>query len=126
MSLGESGLSKILKIEDGTRDEIPGLRTVLKFIDEKTGAKKIAVMMVIYEPGVKSGGVHYHERRESAYIVLEGTAKMSLNGVEHELKPGMAVFLSPGYTHGIVGTGTETFKMIEVYSPIEPDRIDVP
>jgi hypothetical protein len=42
------------------------------------------------------------------------------------LKPSMSVFLSPGDVHGIVSTGAVAFKMIEVYSPIDPDRIDIP
>jgi mannose-6-phosphate isomerase-like protein (cupin superfamily) len=115
-----------MNIVDGNKNEVPGLRTVIKFINEDFGAERIGVQVVEYMPGVKSGGVHYHEKRESAYIIIEGTAKMSLNGVEHELKPNMAVLLSPGDIHGIVGTGAETFKMIEVYSPLEPDRIDIP
>ena len=119
-------MSRIIKFEEGNKNEVPGLRTVIKFINEDFGAERIGIQTVEYEPGVESGGVHYHERRESAYVVIEGTAKMSLNGEIHELKPNMAVLLTPGDIHGIVGTGSEPFKMIEVYSPLDPDRIDVP
>ena len=115
-----------MNIDDGNKNEIPGVSTVIKFINEDFGAEKIGVQVVEYEPGMKSGRVHYHNKRESAYIVIKGAAKISLNGVEHELKPNMAVLLSPGDIHGIVGTGAEAFKMIEVYSPLEPDRIDIP
>ena len=118
-------MSRIINIENGKKNNIPGLRTVIKFINEDFGAKRIGVQIVEYEAGVQTGGVHYHERRESAYVVIEGTAKMSLNGKIHELKPNMAVLLTPGDIHGIIGTGDEVFKMIEVYSPLDPDRIDV-
>ena len=117
-------MSKIMTLSDATKDELPGVRTVLRIINENSGAEKIGVLMVKYNPNA-TGGVHYHERRESAYIVLEGRAKLSLNDVEHELKPDMAVLISPGDKHGIVSTGDEAFKMIEVYSPLEPDRIDI-
>lgn len=119
-------MSRIINIEDGDKNEVPGERTVIKFINENFGAERIGVQIVEYEPGVKSGGVHYHERRESAYVVIEGSAKMSLNGKIYDLKPNMAVLLSPGDVHGIVGTGAEAFKMVEVYSPLDPDRIDLP
>jgi mannose-6-phosphate isomerase-like protein (cupin superfamily) len=117
-------MSKIMNISDVIKDEVPGLRTIHRIINENIGAEKIGVLMVKYNPNV-TGGVHYHERRESAYIVLEGKAKLSLNGIEYELRPNMAVFISPRDTHGIVSTGDEYFKMIEVYSPLEPDRIDI-
>ena len=119
-------MSRIINIKDGYKNEVPGLRTVIKFINEDFGAERIGIQIVEYEPGVESGGVHYHERRESAYVVIDGTAKMHLNGKLHKLEPNMAVLLSPGDIHGIVGTGDKRFKMIEVYSPLDPDRIDIP
>ncbi|MEE9509900.1 MAG: cupin domain-containing protein, partial [Candidatus Bathyarchaeia archaeon] len=83
------------------------------------------VMQVDLEPEMTATGVHYHKNRESAYIVLQGSATLMLNGTEHHLKVNMVAFLSPGDRHGITSTGKEGFKMIEVYSPLDPDRIDV-
>jgi mannose-6-phosphate isomerase-like protein (cupin superfamily) len=59
------------------------------------------------------------------YIVLQGNATLLLNGTEHQLKPETVVYLSPGDKHGITSTGSETFRMIEVYSPLGPDRVVV-
>ena len=64
-------MGKILNLSDATKDEVPGIRKVLRIINENSGAEKIGVLLVKYNPNV-TGGVHYHENRESAYIVLEG------------------------------------------------------
>ena len=110
---------------DASKNEAPGLRTVHKFIDEGMGAKHFGVMMVEYESEISTTKVHFHEKKESAYIILEGEGSMKLNGVDYELGPGMVVFLSPSDHHGIVGTGPNGLKMIEVWSPLGKDRIDV-
>ena len=117
-------MSKIFKFKDAKKSETPE-RTVLRFVNEEVGAKKLGAMLVEYAPKVTSPGVHYHEERESAYIVLEGSAVMKLDGVEHHLESGMVAFLAPGDVHGIVAIGEEGFKMLEIWSPLGQDRISV-
>ena len=94
-------------------------------MDEDLGANRIGVILVELEPGMKSAEIHYHKEREGVYVVLQGNATLMLNGTEHQLKPETFVFLSPGDKHGITSTGNETFRMIEVYSPLGPDRVVV-
>jgi quercetin dioxygenase-like cupin family protein len=118
-------LVKIIKFSDAPQEKIPGLRTIIRFFGDKKYAKNIGVMLIDFEPNVNSGGVHYHEKRESAYIVIEGSATFLLNEVEYELEPETFVFIEPGDKHGIIATGESGFKMIEVYSPLAPDRIDL-
>lgn len=121
---GEHDLAKILNLKDAKTEKTPA-RTIYRFLGREQGAEKICAILVEYEPDVELDGVHYHERRESAYIVLEGSATLKLNGIEHHLEPSTAVLFSPGDIHGIAATGKKGFKMIEVYSPLEPDRVNV-
>ena len=114
-----------MHLSDASKNEVPGFRTVHKFIDEGMGAEHFGVMRVEYESEISTTKVHFHEKRESAYIILDGGGSMKLNGVDYELGPGMVVFLSPSDRHGIVGTGPDGLKMIEVWSPLGKDRIDV-
>lgn len=118
-------MAKIFKFEEARKETTPGVRTVFNFVDQELGATRMRAMMIEYEPGGTSRGVHYHEKRESAYIVLEGSATLKLNGTEHQLEPNTVVFISPGDIHGIVAIGNQGFRMIEVYSPLELDRIDI-
>ena len=110
---------------DASKTEVSGLRSIYKFIDEKMGAEYFGAQIVEYEPGFSTTDVHYHEKRESAYIITEGGGSMMLKGERHELKPGMIVFLSPIDRHGVVNAGPEGLKMIEIWAPLGQDRIDV-
>ena len=110
---------------DATKIEVSGLCTVSKFIDEKIGAEYFGVQTVEYEPGFSTTSVHFHERRESAYIITEGTGSMMLKGERRELRPGRIVFLSPIDRHGVVDVGPDGLKMVEVWAPLGQDRIDV-
>jgi mannose-6-phosphate isomerase-like protein (cupin superfamily) len=118
-------MSKIFEFKDSLQTKTEGRGTTYRLINESMGAQRIGVMLIDLEPEVMTKGVHYHRNREAAYIVLQGSATLMLNGAEHHLKANMVVFLSPGDMHGITSTGKDGFKMIEVYSPLDPDRVDV-
>lgn len=118
-------LAKFFKVKEAPKTSVAGRGTTYRLINETMGAARMGVMIVELEPDMESTGVHYHEKREAAYIVVRGTATMLLNGVEQQLHPNLVVYIPPGDTHGIIRTGKEGFKMIEVYSPLEPDRIEV-
>jgi len=118
-------LSKIYSFDEAHRDVNPGVRTVTALMGKGTGNDRMAAMIVEYEPGVEPGGIHYHEGRESAYIALEGSATIRLNGEEREIKAGTVVNIAPGDAHGYVKIGADGFRMIEVYAPLDPDMIYV-
>jgi mannose-6-phosphate isomerase-like protein (cupin superfamily) len=118
-------MSRVMEKSDASRVEVSGHRTVSKFIDEKSGAEHFGVQTVEYEPGFSTTSVHYHERRESAYIITEGTGSMMLKGESRVLKKGMIVFLSTIDRHGVVEAGLDGLKMVEVWAPLGQDRIDV-
>ncbi len=118
-------MAKIFDVNEASKTIVAGRGTTYRLINETMGAERIGIMIIELEPEMVSTGVHYHEQREAAYIVLQGTATLMLNDIEYQLKPNMTVFIPPGDKHGIIRTGKEGFKMIEVYSPLEADRIDV-
>ena len=118
-------MSRVMEKSDASKIEVSGLRTVSKFIDERIGAEYFGVQTVEYDPGFTTTSVHYHEKRESAYIITEGEGSMMLKGERRELRPGMVVFLSPIDRHGVVEAGPDGLKMVEVWAPLGQDRIDV-
>ena len=118
-------MSKIYSIEEAHRDVEPGVRTRTTLVGKGTGNENVAAIIVEYEPGAEPGGIHHHERRESAYIVLEGSATIELNGEKHEINAGTVVNITPGDTHGFVKVGSDGFKMIEVWAPLDPDMVYV-
>ena len=103
----------------------PWQRIMHLLINDTFGAKHMAMMLIEFEPNMQVSVIHYHEQREEAYLTLEGRASLSLNAKEHQLTANTVVFIPPGDRHGIIRTDSEDSKMIEIYAPLEPDRIEV-
>jgi mannose-6-phosphate isomerase-like protein (cupin superfamily) len=118
-------MAKIFKVQEASKTVVTGRGTTYRLVNETMGAERMGVMIIELEPNMQAPGVHYHEQREATYIVVEGSATLLLNGAEHELTPNTIVFIPPGDHHGIIRTGNEGFKMVEVYAPLDPDRIEV-
>ena len=114
-------MSKIFKATDAEKMVNEGVYTMYKLATKDLGAKNFTTVMYDYETNWSTKRRHTHDARESIYIILEGLAKVHLNGEDHELGPGMVVYLSPGDMHGVTGSGPEGLKMIEVWAPQDPD-----
>ena len=116
-------MSKIFKVKEARKSTNPGVSEMYWLVDKDLGAEKLMAVLYEYQPNFSTKRVHYHERRESAYIVLEGEAHVHLNGEEHVLCPGDVAYLSPKDIHGVVGSGSKGLKMIEIWAPQEKDVI---
>jgi quercetin dioxygenase-like cupin family protein len=116
-------MSKIFKAKEARKSTNPGVSEMYWLVDKDLGAEKMMTVLYEYQPNFSTKRVHYHERRESAYIVLEGEARVHLNGEEHILRPGDVAYLSPKDIHGVVGSGSKGLKMIEIWAPQEKDVI---
>ena len=81
-------MSKIFKVKEARKSTNPGASEMYWLVDKNLGAEKLMAVLYEYQPNFSTKRVHYHERRESAYIVLEGEARVHLNGEEHILRPG--------------------------------------
>lgn len=116
-------MSKIFNMENAKRVDTPGVSTMRWLLDREVGATKMMAALYDYEPNLRMERLHYHVSRESAYLVLEGEARIHLNGEEHKLGPETVVYISPGDVHAVVGTGVEGLKLLEVWSPAERDIV---
>lgn len=52
------------------------------------------------EPG-QAQKIHAHEGSDKVYLVLEGTARVTVGGDEADLGPGQAVIARSGEPHGV-------------------------
>jgi quercetin dioxygenase-like cupin family protein len=118
-------MTKIYSFEECQKNVNSGVRAITYLVGKRTGNEKVAANFQVFEPGAEPGGIHYHEKRESAYIALEGSATLFLNGGEHEIGAGTVVNITPDDRHGFVKVGPDGFKMIEVLAPIDHDFIYV-
>ena len=78
-------VSKIFKIEEAEKMEKDGAYTMRWFTSKYEGAEKFRAVQYDYEPNWSTNMTHMHKERESVYIILEGLAKVHLNGKVHEL-----------------------------------------
>ena len=116
-------MSKIFNVKEARKSVNPGISDMYWLADKELGATKFMAVEYEYKPNFATKRVHYHEKRESAYIVLDGEAKIHLNGEEHVLHSGDVAYLSPKDIHGVVGSGPKGLKMIEIWSPQEQDIV---
>jgi len=116
-------MSRIFKLTDARTVEEVGISKTRWLVDRELGATKMMAVLYEYEPNLKMNKLHYHANRESAYFILEGEAKIHLNGNEYNVGPGNFVYLSPKDIHGVVGTGNEGLKYLEFWAPLESDVV---
>ena len=119
-------MSRIFKMEEAEKVEDPGVRTMYWLASGGLGASKLRVLVYEFEAGVTFDQVHYHNDRESIYVILEGEARVHLNGEDYTLGPGEVAYLSPKDVHGVVGTGSQGLKMLEAWAPAERDTHYMP
>ena len=114
-------MGKLLEFKEWI--ETPGIRKVSRQSDEELG---ITVGFSIFEPNAVFKHYHYHTKRETVYIALEGSGTLKLNGVEHEFKANMVAFIPPQDKHAIVRVGEKGLKILEIVKPlVSDDLIDV-
>ena len=75
------------------------------------------MMMSILAPRGGCTDFHTHESSGELMIFMKGTGKAWLDGVEHELKPGVVIFAPPGVNHKTLNTGSESLEIACVFVP---------
>jgi mannose-6-phosphate isomerase-like protein (cupin superfamily) len=56
-------------------------------------------------PAGAQTAAHYHDRTEEIYFLLEGTARMQLDGDVRDVRAGDSIAIPPGQIHQITNTG---------------------
>jgi mannose-6-phosphate isomerase-like protein (cupin superfamily) len=57
----------------------------------------------IHHVKIQDAKLHYHERTDEFYYVIDGTGRMVLDDEEIELHPGVVVYVPRGVRHKAVG-----------------------
>ena len=60
---------------------------------------------------------HYHRESEEIYYLLEGSARMDLDGDTRDVTVGDAILIPPGAWHEITNTGPQTLRFLCCCSP---------
>lgn len=94
--------------DDPSHEERPwGSFTVLE------DASSHKVKRIVVRPGQRLSYQLHHQRAEH-WIVVAGTAVVTLDGVDHAVQPGGAIDIAMGTAHRVQNPGTEDLVFIEV------------
>jgi mannose-6-phosphate isomerase len=55
-----------------------------------------------------------HEHRSEHWVVVTGTARVTLDGVDHDLGPGEAIDIPRGAAHRVANPGADELAFVEV------------
>jgi len=71
-------------------------------------------------PGGGCTDMHAHESSGELMVFVAGTGRAWLDGVERELRPGVAIYAPPGVEHRTMNTGEEPLEIVCVFMPPAP------
>jgi mannose-6-phosphate isomerase-like protein (cupin superfamily) len=96
----------------------------LRLINETTGSQHVDFHVNILKAQSGPGPYHYHSNAENIYYVIEGRAKVTIEGKATLAGPGEAVFIPAGERHDVENVGEGDLKVIEVKAPWNSDFIN--
>ncbi len=97
----------------------PSGEVVYEFVGAPTslgGAAHHSVAEIVIRPGGCSRP-HAHLRSEETYYVLRGEGRLTIDGREHRVQPGDAVWIEPGERHQIVNDRHDDLVFLAVSAP---------
>lgn len=79
-------------------------------ISSKDGVENFAMRLFEIEPNGNSP--HHSHSYEHEIFILEGSGKVLIEDVEHNISPGYAIYIPPNTRHTIKNTGETTLKFL--------------
>lgn len=99
-----------------------GRGTVEVLVDATDGATKVDMHINTVRAGTEPGPRHFHATGENAYLVLDGSAEITVEDDVYLVSPGDFLFIPPGLPHSVHNPSSEKdLRLIEVYAPAEID-----
>ncbi len=117
-----------VRIVDAPTVPLPmGRGTVHQLVDPSIGAARADIHVNVIAPGASRGEIHFHEKAENTYIVMEGQLEVCLEGGErHVLDAGEVGHIPPGVVHTATNARTDIpCRIVEIYAPAGPDFHEV-
>ena len=83
------------------------------YVNESIGAKRIRMHLSVVGPHRKPHEAHRHDGEE-IFFILEGEGSVLIEDEKFKVSPMTAVFIPPGYLHGIENTGDKPLKYLVI------------
>jgi mannose-6-phosphate isomerase-like protein (cupin superfamily) len=101
----------------------PPFERALKVVMDPTTHEDVEGFTLIFSALAPEGGctdIHKHDGCGELMVFTQGTGRALLDGVEHELKPGVAIYAPPGVEHQTMNTGKVPLEIVCVFMPPAP------
>lgn len=96
-------------------------RTLLS--GDRTPSSGLTLGVTEIAPGAPGlGHLHRHEQVE-AYLVLDGSGELDLDGATHPVRPGSVVFVPSNSWHTVRNTGTDVLRLAYVFAADSFDEV---
>ena len=82
-----------------------------RVVADRAGGGAEFIDLVVVPPG-STIGEHTHGPDEETYVIVDGSATMTLDGATLNVGPGDVVVNRPGGSHGLRNTGTEPLRLV--------------
>jgi quercetin dioxygenase-like cupin family protein len=125
--MGKGNFHRV-RIDDAPTVPLPlGRGTVYRLVDPEIGAANADIHVNVIDPGASRGEIHFHERAENTYIVVEGQLEVCIEGGErHVLEAGEVGYIPPGLVHTATNARDDMpCRVVEIYAPAGPDFHEV-
>ena len=105
----------------------PGCPFRPEILTHEHQAKDLGGMFGLLPPGSQVP-YHYHQKRESLIIVIEGEAVETVEGEAFPIKTGDVLFIPAGEKHGVANRSEKNFRYLEFFTqpPLAADFVEVP
>ena len=107
---------KIFKIGEYAKFKVPKPDQVYRtdILAQEDAAKDLFGLFVVAPPGADGRDhLHYHEKRESIFMVVSGNATAIIDGKEVQVEAGDVIFIPPKAVHTFANRSNKDFRMIE-------------
>jgi mannose-1-phosphate guanylyltransferase/mannose-6-phosphate isomerase len=91
------------------------------FSSKIQGIKSASVGTVTIPPGSKSDA-HIHERSDEFWIITRGHGRVSVDGNEVDIEPGLVVCAPAGSKHEVFNSGKEILHAYWIICPAGPEE----
>lgn len=123
--VAEARKARVVRATRAPRKELRLRRGhALLLVGAETGAHELDVRLAVLQPGTPPGPLHRHPGIEHAYYVVSGRARVRVDGTDHLLGAGDALFLPPGIVHGATNAGRTILHLLEIYSSSTVDFVE--
>jgi quercetin dioxygenase-like cupin family protein len=95
----------------------------LKFlVDEHSSGGKAVMFELTVPEGARVPAPHYHREVDELVYGLAGTLTMTVDGAEHPVAPGAALFVPRGAVHQFRNDGAASARVLSVLTPASIGR----